>query len=1035
MKKCFLPSLSALHLVFAAAVLASFSISGFAQTYEDLYGVNITQNSSSINVSSRQVALNGNIWTSGASSQTLTDLNIYNIYGGAVNISTDTNIGNINSNYNSAIINSTTMDINEIAASSIKLDTVSNIGRISSNGNYTSVKDISAASGIYASKIYAYDANEFASLEANLNKITMENGKADYLSGVDVYVSLSSSAVFDVTVNGNEVLATSSSFSEIDGSNIYIEGVSNARSNNNKIMVSHSTSIYGYGYITGSQLYIDSDGYGAKSSAKTDGNIVSILNFYSDNLNVSGGAAYADNSSASYNQVIIDEVYSNSLDIYGGYVYGNVSAQANENVINMKNITSDNISIKAGAVWEGYLADSFTAAANKNSVRLENINATANGEVYGGYIEAPGSSSNADENSIYIESSAVSAVLGAYSYGGQVSSANRNSVKLVNSDAYYISGANASSYSGSGLDSASANGNEVYIVSGSVSAISAGQAESYDNANANKNKVEIDGSVFNGSIYAGSAYGTNGRADDNYIKLSNVSGDIYGIVASNVSAGGQAFANGNEIVIENISATVYGIIGGMANGDFDDGQIEAVNNTISITGDLTADSFIYGGYAANSGTGGADFRSGNTLNIIDGQITAGGIGGFENYNFYIGDLNVSSPAIYAANGNGLSFFGEQDGAVDISSANIKIFLPANANIGAGRQFHLIESGLGFTGEPNSSEITAKQGVAWLNTFDIYVDTTANVLNAGFIGRTLNPQTKNLSESIAAGAALIGQGADIFGGLLGNIQEGKLEVLGAIFGGSSKYDTGSSVEINSLGLIAGAAKKFKPLTAGVFVEYADGSYDTENDFDGYDSVKGDGKASYIGGGVLAKKDIKENIYIEGQARAGQITNDYKTGLSDGQGNTADFDYSSLYFGVNIGAGYKYKISEKLSVKGYGKYIFTNVGGGDADLSTGEKYEFDAVMSNRVKAGIKGAYKISEKIKPYIGIAYDYEVSGEINAKIDGAKIEAPTLNGGTFQGEAGASIKVIEKLNIDVSAQIYTGAREGFAGLFKLKYEI
>jgi outer membrane autotransporter protein len=343
--------------------------------------------------------------------------------------------------------------------------------------------------------------------------------------------------------------------------------------------------------------------------------------------------------------------------------------------------------------------------------------------------------------------------------------------------------------------------------------------------------------------------------------------------------------------------------------------------------------------------------------------------------------------------------------------------------------------LGFTGEPNALEITEKQGVAWFNTFDIYVDTGVNVLNAGLIERTLNPQTKNLSESIAAGAALVGQGADVAAGLLANIGEEKLEVLGAVFGGSSKYGTGSSVEINALGLIAGAAKKFKPLTAGIFVEYADGSYDTENDFDGYDSVKGDGKASYMGGGVLVKKDIKGNFYIEGQARAGQISNDYKTGLSDGQGNTADFDYSSIYFGLNIGAGYKYKISESLSVKGYGKYIFTNVGGGEADLASGEKYEFDAVMSNRIKAGIKGGYEISEKVKPYIGIAYDYEISGEINAKIGGVKIAAPTLNGGTIQGEAGVSVKAAENLNIDISAQIYTGAREGFAGLLKLKYEI
>ncbi|MCL2145392.1 MAG: autotransporter outer membrane beta-barrel domain-containing protein, partial [Endomicrobia bacterium] len=310
------------------------------------------------------------------------------------------------------------------------------------------------------------------------------------------------------------------------------------------------------------------------------------------------------------------------------------------------------------------------------------------------------------------------------------------------------------------------------------------------------------------------------------------------------------------------------------------------------------------------------------------------------------------------------------------------------------------------------------------------DIIDNTLMAAVVNVNMNPQTKILSEGAAAGAILAGQGADnINSALLSGLQEGKAEVIASIFGGSSKYDTGSSVEMNVFGITAGIAKKFNSTSAGIFAEYSDASFDTE-----YNGSTGDGKATATGVGVLVKRDMQEDIYIEGLVRAGQLSNDYKTKLDDGLGTTADFDYSTTYFGLSLGVGQILKINEKINIDAYGKYALTSVGRSDADLTTGEKYKIDPTISNKIKAGAKGEYKISETIKPYLSLAYDYELSGDVNAKIDGYEVEAPSLNGGTFSGGLGVSAKLAEKLTLDLSAQIYSGVRDGVTGNLQVKYQ-
>jgi len=708
-------------------------------------------------------------------------------------------------------------------------------------------------------------------------------------------------------------------------------------------------------------------------------------------------AAYGEGQNVSVNNNRISvEGSSNTRKIIGGYVeWADLSAQVNGNFVSVKNVNTDyssDVKIYGAELLHGGDTNEECGVfeASNNSVRVENLKSVSN------------------DTGIYGVWSDVFAGIGK---------ANNNSVYVLNSTVGYIMGSRISSWDTDAVTAElHANGNTATVIDSVISngsgfgSIFASYCTAYASTFANDNKLYIKGGRFSGVIIYGAwAWSETGKE------------------------GRLARANNNSVIIENVSsAQNCRIFGGRAHGNYDGGQIQAINNTVTIIGDLDInESIIYGGYAENAGTGGADYFTGNTLNAKNGHIKAYGIGGFENYNFYIQSLDASMPIISVSSGNGAAFFiAGVNEAIDISSLNIGMCLSQDIKLTGDETIVLIKSGLGFEGAPKASQVAAQQGFAWLNVFDIYVDTNTKTLNAGFIKRIINPQTKSLSEGVAAGAILAGQGSDIVNsGLLSGLQEGKIEAVGALFGGSLKYDTGSFVEMSVFGAAAGFAKKFSGFDAGAFIEYANGNFDTE-----YNGIKGDGQASAIGLSIIAKKDVNEKVYVEGLIRGGQLSNDYKTKLSDKMtGETADFDYSSIYFGFGFGAGYIYKVSEKINIDGFGKYMLTSIGGGDTDLKNGDKYEFDSVLSNRIKFGAKGEYKINETIRPYLSLSYDYELSGDVNAKIEGSDTESPSLNGGTFSAGLGASAKVTEKLTLNLSAQVYSGVKEGVTGNLQVKY--
>src|SRR5699024_1021611 len=128
-------------------------------------------------------------------------------------------------------------------------------------------------------------------------------------------------------------------------------------------------------------------------------------------------------------------------------------------------------------------------------------------------------------------------------------------------------------------------------------------------------------------------------------------------------------------------------------------------------------------------------------------------------------------------------------------------------------------------------------------------------------------------------------------------------FGVLAGGSSRYDTGSHIDVDGVSLMLGAKKRWQlasgHMAFGAFFEGGWSDYDTHNNFAGH-AVDGDGSADYYGVGTLLRHDWQSGLYAEGSLRVGRISSDWASsdmGVAD-----ASYDIDSTYYGVHVGAGY-------------------------------------------------------------------------------------------------------------------------------------
>ncbi|MDR1042031.1 MAG: autotransporter outer membrane beta-barrel domain-containing protein [Deltaproteobacteria bacterium] len=672
---------------------------------------------------------------------------------------------------------------------------------------------------------------------------------------------------------------------------------------------------------------------------------------------------------------------------------------------------------------------SGTETVSGNTVIL--IKGTVTEGLYGGYDDSL-SASQASGNSIDISGG----IVRGYASGGysEYGNASDNTAVLRSGKVQYISG--GESHAGTvSTNTLTVTGGEAYVASGGLS----------------RGMAAVSGNtlVINGpSVQVSNAIGgTSESGAVSHNSLTIIDGIVSGMVL-----GGMSFSSvTNNTVIISGGTVLEMVYGGYSIKE------AATNNTVIVSGNPNFGpvTVLAGGY---SPTG--DTFSGNTLkvsNYFGSDVSS--IQQFEHYDFLLAaDMTggiVATGTVNLSNSHDPSQTAKID-RVDILNGG-RIPLP-------GERVPLITADI-INGIPSNygDTLHGKRGALLDIVFrlDIETHTTAPDVLYAVLGQTgATPAAKAISEGFLAGAMLINQGADLVtgpglveasraaerAGARADLAGGRgIGTFAAASGGRSRYATGSHADITAFAFMTGLSWSgdLSPgrLTLAAFFEYGKGSYGTFNSFTGSASARGDGDVRYAGGGIIGRMDFKESatghFHAEASARAGSIRNEFRTSaLTDPLGTSArGYDSTSGYFGMHLGLGYEFVLTDTTALDVYAKYFWTRQEGDSVVLATGDPVSFDDVDSHRVRLGARLSFKASEHVLPYVGAAYEREFDGRARASTYGFAIEAPSLAGGTGMGELGLSVcpSDVLPLSIDLGAQVFAGSRRGAAGSLTIKY--
>lgn len=289
-----------------------------------------------------------------------------------------------------------------------------------------------------------------------------------------------------------------------------------------------------------------------------------------------------------------------------------------------------------------------------------------------------------------------------------------------------------------------------------------------------------------------------------------------------------------------------------------------------------------------------------------------------------------------------------------------------------------------------------------------------------------------------GSALIGTG-------IGNAVQAtaaganRTEAFGAISGGSSRYDTGSHINVDGTNLLLGVAHRFDSAhgvtTGGVFFEGGYGHHGTVADDNAGQEVDGSGNSHYWGGGVLGRHDWTlargNDLYAEGSLHAGRVTKNWSSGNMFNSNGSAAYDVTSTYYGAHAGMGYVHALNDASSLDFSAKYFWTHVNGADATVA-GDPFAFQSMNSSLTRLGVRFNHTLRDNLVGYVGAGTRVQ---RPRAKVYGLDTLTPGLRGNTGVIEAGLELKPAgtSRFSADVGLQGYFGERSGVGGVVKFKY--
>lgn len=850
-----------------------------------------------------------------------------------------------------------------------------------------------------------------------------------------------------------------------------VTGGSGATASNNSVTLTGGT---GANAVTGGEA-------GAGDAA---GNQVTATGGVSTSFgSLTGGVASGTSGNASGNKVTLSggaaalnviggrsangDATSNAVEITGSAASGPAGMNVAGGVAGFNGIgvaSGNTVTVSNSQQVMGTLAGGVGSIANDNTVSLSASQAYT---VYGGL----GDSGLANGNSVTLTGSQAQAVLG----GQSNVDASGNSVVLSGSEAPWVMG---------GMSAGKASGNSVAITDGAVG------------ADDGSGPAGLGYGLGSGTVAGGMATlsGAQGSAQNNAVTMGGAA-QINGIAAGGWAELGpnqSADVSGNQVTVDD-GARVKGLMiggGGMlTNG----GSVNASGNVLSIGGNAEVSGLAAGGGAILIGNGGSAAANGNRVVIsgspnLSGAYLAGGVAdafdthgvltpmpvagtgnvlevhssglsaintyGFQRYDFLLPasiapdsvvlDLSGAIPQGFPVTTSGVGV------DTDLTGAQVGVALQSGGApvLKTGDRVTLIHNANGVKTDPTVAQasMTDYQGIALQYEFGLSADPYD--LYATLNNIAVQQQSEAPSQGRLGSLTQLRDGAELIGAGIGDAlrvtgaSANRTEAFGAISGGSSRYDTGSHINVDGTNLLLGVAHRYDSAhgatTAGVFFEGGYGHHGTVANGNAGQEIDGSGNSHYWGGGVLGRHDWAlthgNGVYAEGSLHLGRVTTNWSSGNMTNSNGSAAYDVSSTYYGTYLGAGYLHTLNAANALDFSAKYFWTHVDGADVTIS-GDPFALQSMNSNLTRLGVRLNHTLKDNLVGYVGAAWEHEFSGRARATVYGLDAPTPSLAGNTGVIEAGLKLTPDAKgrFSADVGLQGYFGERKGVSGIVKFRY--
>ncbi|MCL2020511.1 MAG: autotransporter-associated beta strand repeat-containing protein, partial [Betaproteobacteria bacterium] len=757
----------------------------------------------------------------------------------------------------------------------------------------------------------------------------------------------------------------------IDGSSIdinwtisggYLYDTATGTANGNIVNVEDSTA----GYINGGQVYLTGAG-----DATANDNTVNITNSTSTRA-ITGGSAYSDDGDVTANNNTVTITGGTiSPRIYGGYVGatdGTGTATGNTVTIGgAANLSGARIyggdfdgSGTAGDLWTGNTLNVNSAAASlvisaqnfefinfgySGNADIATLNVSPTGAAAGSLVKLDTGANNVTFTGTITDTPATP---------GGIEKLGTGTLTLTGNNTYTGATTVSAGTLSIGSDSNIGTGTNT-LAGGTLQLTGASYAKGWT-LGAGTNAIETAGTATMSGILTGSGgfaktgagtltlEGTNTYTGATTVTAGTLA--VTGTLGSGSYAGN--ISNAGELVFDQtVGQTLSGIISGtgsltkdgagtltLSGANTYEGATEVLDGTLAVSGTLASPHLILNDGVTFDRTGGT--LSDLSQLDVKGAVTWTGalsMGAGDTLNFFVPTTTVDGDIMLSVTD-----------AVDITGSAVRVGINGGSSaLNVGDQITLIDATGGLTADQDGTRAQGLQGIAKIFEFDLTTD--ADKLFATVASAQNNEQLKALSEGRAAGLAFVSQGADMIMGhgmwsLLSATKKDGLASFGAaIGGGSSRYKTGSHIDVDGVSMLVGLGWRTPgSIVAGAFFEAGWGNYNSRNSFNNAPSVKGKGDTSYYGGGVLGRYEAPTGMYAEASLRAGRVKNDFRSSdILNSDSDTTKYDSGSAYYGAHAGLGYVWNMNEKASLDMSTRYIWTHQASDSVTIS-GDRIKF-------------------------------------------------------------------------------------------------